>query len=154
MRSQLPDACTQCFQTSPVFHYLLTQVEFQETVLNSSLHPAPRASLLPLSSLLPPPSLVVIASLLSLGSSSVCALPLYVKKKKKKSSLLILWSVTRLPLCATGCGRLGLDFLIALFIPVHSCPPTPTPAPLPLPDWTHITYRGSRTELVSTCYRE
>lgn len=53
--------------------------------------------------------------LLSLGSSSVCAVPLYVKKKE--SRLLILWSVTRLPFCD---GQ-GLDFLIALFIPVHPC---------------------------------
>lgn len=76
--------------------------------------------------------------LLSLGSSSVCAVSLYVKK----SSLLILWSVTRLPLCngqwATGPGL--------PYRSVHSCPP--------LPEWSHITYLWSRTELVSTYYRE
>lgn len=76
--------------------------------------------------------------LLSLGSSSACAVSLYVKK----SSLLILWSVTRLPLrngqWATGPGL--------PYRSIHSCPP--------LPEWSHITYLWSRTELVSAYYWE
>ena len=83
----------------------------------------------------PPPVLVI--ALLSLGSSSVCAVPLYVKKEP-----------VNFMICHTSASlrRAVGDWV---WTSLSRCSFLP-----PLPDWSHITYPGCRTELVSTCYWE